>query len=149
MHALEQDLHREAPGRALGEVVAAVLSCEGRICLLRRSPEVASDAGLWHCVTGYLPAGVDPRGHAMIEVAEETGLRPSLLQLRGGSVLDLAGGDGRRWKVHAFHFQANTRALQLNWEHDAAIWLRPAELAALPAVSWFGDVLRSLGIDGG
>jgi 8-oxo-dGTP pyrophosphatase MutT (NUDIX family) len=126
------------------EVVAAVLVHEGRICLLRRSPQVSSDAGLWHCVTGYLPPGADPMRHALLEVAEETGLAAASLQVDGATVLDLAGTDGHLWRVHSYRFRTSTRDMNLNWEHDAVRWVAPHDLQGLPTVRWFGQVLHAL-----
>jgi len=130
------------------EVVAAVLVHAGKVCLLRRSPQVSSDAGLWHCVTGYLPAGADPMRHAMLEVAEETGIAAAALQVDGAAVLDLAGTDGRLWRVHAYRLRASTQELRLNWEHDAVRWVAPDDLDDLPTVRWFGAVLQALSMPG-
>ena len=130
------------------EVVAAVLVHAGKVCLLRRSPQVSSDAGLWHCVTGYLPAGADPMRHALLEVAEETGLAADSLHVHRATVLDLAGNDGRTWRVHAYRFRTSTRVLNLNWEHDAVRWVAPDDLDDLPTVRWFGAVLQALSMPG-
>ena len=129
------------------QVVAAVLTHRGRICLLRRSALVSSDAGLWHCVTGYLPQAAEPIRQAKLEVAEEAGIAAACLQAAGAAVLDQRGQDGRLWRIHSFHFRTATATINLNWEHDAACWVRPDQMHRLPTVRWFGAVLKALSID--
>jgi ADP-ribose pyrophosphatase YjhB (NUDIX family) len=109
------------------QVVAVVLTHQGRICLLRRSGQVSSDTGLWHCVTGYLPAAADPIRHAQLEVTEETGIAAARLEPAGAAVFDQYGSDGRLWRIHSFHFRTFKPAVLLNWENDAAFWVPPDE----------------------
>ncbi len=126
----------------MNAVVAVVLWHDGELCLLRRSRLVGSDAGLWHCVTGYLDAGASPEDQARAELFEETGLTSGglgLLAADGAFVL--AGGDGTLWRVHTFTAVARSRTLRLNWEHDAYRWVEPAEVPGTDHVSWLVDVL--------
>ncbi len=58
-----------------------VLWHDGAVCLLRRSRRVGSDAGLWHCITGYLESGASPEMQARTELFEETGLSAHRLDL--------------------------------------------------------------------
>jgi hypothetical protein len=144
--SLVPDREKHAALRPAFQVVAAVLTHQGRICLLRRSALVSSDAGLWHCVTGYLPAAAEPIRHAQLEVAEEAGIAAACLEVAGAAVLDQYGPDGRLWRIHSFHFRTATPAVNLNWEHDAACWVWPDEMHRLPTVRWFGAVLKALSI---
>lgn len=123
------------------EIVAAVLSHRGDVALLRRSPLVTGDVGLWNCVTGFLEACNDPLSQALEEIEEEAGISRSKLDLRSSQILHLDGPDGRVWRVHVFHFVSQTRALTLNWENDDCTWLSPGALTGLSVVSWFADVL--------
>ncbi len=126
------------------EVVAALLSYGERICLLRRSPEVSSDKGLWHCVTGYLPPAQRPFDQALLEIDEETGIGASSLELADSAVFDEPDAHGNLWRVHAFHFHCGTEAVRLNWEHDGACWVSGEQLRALPTVAWLDRVMRAL-----
>jgi 8-oxo-dGTP pyrophosphatase MutT (NUDIX family) len=56
------------------EIVAVVLSWRGRIGLFKRGPLVGFDAGLWHCITGYLEQLEPPVQAATRELHEESGL---------------------------------------------------------------------------
>lgn len=125
-------------------VVAAILTCGGRIGLFRRSVHVTGDVGRWHCITGFLPDREDPLRQALLEVEEEAGIAEHALELRNRTVLDLTGMDGSRWRVHAFHFHSITDSVTLNWEHDAAAWAHRDEIAEFPTVAWFMNVLDSL-----
>jgi len=104
-------------------VVALLLQNRGRLCLLRRSSCVASDVGMWHCITGFLDSGVDPERHVLTELAEETGLlRRDLSDFAAGPVLTLPGGDGD-WVVHVYVATARHQRVRLNWEHEDFCWV--------------------------
>ena len=127
-----------SPRRA---VVACVIEREGRLLVLKRSAEVASDRGLWHCVTGYFPLGRDPLEQAWLELAEETGLGHMTAQLRErGDVLHLRDEAGFDWTVHTFLFVSLTFEVRLNWENDEARWIERQSLDRLDTVPWLADV---------
>lgn len=123
------------------EVVAVVLTHKNQLALLRRSNLVTGDIGCWSCITGFLDPACEPFSQALVEVEEEAGIADSDLLLQASKVLDIRGGDGRLWRVHAFHFQSRTKKLQLNWENDACIWLHPQQVSELETVPWFSHIL--------
>ncbi|MFD0649084.1 NUDIX domain-containing protein [Streptomyces malaysiensis subsp. malaysiensis] len=86
------------------QVVAVILMWRGRIGLFKRSGSVQHDAGLWHCITGYLDADNDPVRQAIQEIWEETLLPARALeQLTAGPTLRLADPrGGPDWTVHTF-----------------------------------------------
>lgn len=133
---------------AVTEIVAAVLTHQDQLALLRRSEFVTGDVGCWNCITGFLDLGREPLVQALTEVEEEAGIAERNLLLLARSVLNLKGADGRLWRVHAFHFHTQTMDVRLNWENDAYVWLRPDELKNLSTVAWFGQVLDSCGLGG-
>tara|TARA_R110000796_G_scaffold252001_1_gene384793 strand:+ start:39616 stop:40107 length:492 start_codon:yes stop_codon:yes gene_type:complete len=131
---------------AVTEIVAAVLTHQDQLALLRRSELVTGDVGSWNCITGFLDLGCEPLVQAMTEVEEEAGISGCNLLLHASSVLNLQGVDGRLWRVHAFHFHTETRDLTLNWENDAYVWLHPDRLNELSTVSWFAQILDACGL---
>jgi len=145
MNSVVERAPRSAPEPAnCRAVVAVMLWHDGEVCLLRRSQRVGSDAGLWHCITGYLEPGASPEAQARTELFEETGLSADRLALlRVGGSLVLAGSDGTLWTVHTFTALVRTRALGLNWEHDAYRWVDPAVVPAPDQVSWLPHVLAA------
>lgn len=129
-----------------GEVVAVVVTWRGRIGLFRRSKRVSSDAGRWHCITGFVERDETPLEGAARELHEETGLAVrDLSLLRDGPVLTLVGQDGGEWLVHTFLAATDMRRLRLNYEHDAYRWVSPGRLARFDGqVAWLRDVLRAV-----
>lgn len=95
-------------------------------------------------VSAACAGGANALGHALVEIDEETGIAPAALRLNRRTVLELTGQDGRAWMVHAFHFESETDAVLLNWEHDACCWLTLDDMAGLGTVSWLGEVCGAL-----
>ncbi|WP_079038911.1 NUDIX domain-containing protein [Streptomyces sp. NBRC 110028] len=129
------------------QVVAVILMWRGRIGLFKRSGSVQHDAGLWHCITGYLDADSDPVRQAIQEIWEETLLPARALeQLTAGPTLRLADPrGGPDWTVHTFLACTSQRRLTLNWEHKAYRWVRPWKLSQFDGqVAWLTDVLRAV-----
>ncbi|MET0378402.1 MAG: NUDIX domain-containing protein [Spongiibacteraceae bacterium] len=127
-------------------VVAAVLTRQNRICLFQSSNLVSGDAGLWHCITGYLPHGVDPDTQVLTEIEEESGINCSELTLRKRAVIELMASNQHRWEIHAFHFDSSTESIMLNWEHTAYSWVEPKTLSGHATVHWLDDILQILSV---
>lgn len=127
-----------------GSVVAVVLVWRGRVGLFKRSRQVGNDAGLWHCITGFLEQGECARTQALCELSEETGVAINeLTDFRSGPVLELADAEGGVWKVHTFHAETERRRLQLNWEHEAYRWVPRRSVPRFDGqVPWLRDVLE-------
>jgi 8-oxo-dGTP diphosphatase len=139
-----------ARGRGTTRVVTCFLEHGGAICLFKRSEAVGSGRGKWHAVSGYLPEGKDPLGHAYDELAEETGLTRGHLKLRRdvGPLLFADRAGGRPWEVYAYLFSAATPALTLNWEHVAYVWARPEALGEYDCLPWLRALYEAVAADG-
>ncbi|TWD47065.1 NUDIX domain-containing protein [Arthrobacter sp. AG367] len=104
-------------------VVAVILTWRGRIALFRRSQHLPHDGGRWHCITGFVEAGVKPSDQALDELAEETGLRTEdIISLHPGEALTIHDNSGQPWLVHTYIAETSMRRLTLNWEHDCYRW---------------------------
>jgi hypothetical protein len=128
-------------------IVAVLLTHRGRLCLLRRSVMVGSDRGRWHCITGYLEAGVDPDRQALIELAEETDLWPEdLVAFEAGPVLELPDGRSGSWRVLVYRAETSHGRLTLNWEHDDACWVDWPSAAAdgRELVAWLPQLVAAI-----
>lgn len=130
--------------RSRFDVVAAVLTHEGRLALFRRSRLVTGDVGRWHCITGFLPSGQSPLRQAFREVDEEAGINADQLRLTSAEIVERKGDDGNMWRVHAFSFRCLTESVRLNWEHDEVRWLPLDKSGALLTVPWLGNVIEAL-----
>lgn len=110
-------------------VVTCFLRHEGAVLLLYRSEAVGSYQGTWGAVAGH--AEGDPDAAARQEIHEETGLDPDadVTLVRRGDSFEVPDEDqGRRWVVHPYLFDCATRAVETNWESDAAEWVAPTAI---------------------
>jgi len=122
---------------ALIGVKALVLN-EGRLLLLRRSPEVTRP-GEWNLPGGKLEIGEQPIDGIKREVKEETGLevdRAKLLDVRSyvedyGFVL-----------VVFYAVVAGQTEVVLDWENDHYEWFLPEEIEKLPVAPAIRDMLE-------
>ncbi|WP_229052553.1 NUDIX domain-containing protein [Aeromicrobium sp. Leaf350] len=130
------------------QVVAIVLRWHQKVGLFRRSQAVGHDRGLWHCITGYIDPGLDPRTQALLEVHEETGLRTvDLAALHTGPTLQIGDTGGHQWIVHTFVGETMHRRLQLNWEHDRYRWVSPRAVGRYTTVTWLDEVIQAVGAE--
>ncbi|WP_299698164.1 NUDIX domain-containing protein [Hydrocarboniphaga sp.] len=126
------------------EIVLAVITHGEHICLMRRSAQVRGDNGKWHCITGFLDENQTPLSQAYAEIREEAGLGSDTIELKNTLVLEHLDGNGCSWRIHAFHFESDTRDICLNWENDASLWACSQHFSTLPTVSWLRNVLGAL-----
>ncbi|MBT8447369.1 MAG: NUDIX domain-containing protein [Gammaproteobacteria bacterium] len=120
------------------EVVAALITCRGKLALFQRSHAVTGDCGKWHCITGFLDHPDGAAEQVLNEIREEASLAPEQLELRSHKVLIERDGAGNEWRIHAYHFESDTKSIQLNWENDQADWVLLRELQRFATVSWLG-----------
>jgi 8-oxo-dGTP pyrophosphatase MutT (NUDIX family) len=123
------------------EIIAAILVKDAEICLLRRSPRVRFDRGLWHCITGYMDDGRTPLEQALVEVNEEAGFDRSDVHVTYQGELAQAG-----WLIHVIvmRVSAGAHAIRLNWENDAYRWTPIKDAVTARSVPWLGAVLDSV-----
>jgi len=125
-------------------VVAIVIRRFDKIALLKRSAIMTSDAGLWHCITGYLEPMITPERQAAIELLEETGLHTTELDtFRTGPILTIPAST-TIWQIHPFLAETTHRQLQLNWEHERYRWIKVSQRTRYQRVGWLEDVLSAL-----
>ncbi len=129
------------------EIVLAVVERNGRICLARRSEQVATGRGLWSVVTGYLEAGISSLEQASQELLKEFGLAsPDVRLVRALPPVPLSSPvSGKHFLVHPFLFESSVDCeVVLNWEHTDFAWVEPARLGDGDCVSWQHDIVLAL-----
>ena len=128
-----------------GTFVAVVLAWRGRIALFKRGRHVGHDAGLWHCVTGFLEDGNLVHAQALLKLFEATGVPVAeLVDFRPGPVLELPDARGGRWRAHTFRAETERKKLRLSGEHDTYRWVRPRSVARFDGQApWLRAVLRA------
>ncbi|MBI2862928.1 MAG: NUDIX domain-containing protein [Chloroflexi bacterium] len=134
----------------MSDEVTSVVTCflrhGAKICLFKRSQLVGSNRGKWHGVSGYLPQGETPLRQALREIWEETGLSEDQLRLvRQGEPLRVyAAATDRYWVIHPFLFETASTDIHLDWEHVAAVWIEPEEMANYDCVNRLDEVYRAV-----
>jgi len=131
------------------QVVTCVLEHGGKILLLKRSNLVGTYRGLWGGVAGFVEELEDPYETAIKEIREEVGIDlDAMVLLKKGDPVEFSDTyDGRRydWIVYPFLFHVETKELvHLDWEHEDAVWVAPADLRKYDTVPQFDDVVRQL-----
>ena len=128
------------------EVVTAFLRHAGKILLVRRSDKVGSYQGCWSAISGYLEDPT-PLAQAQREIAEETGLTASDIQLiKSGVPLEIPAPElGCCWVVHPFLFDIEEpQRVQLDWENAELRWVEPSVLAEYKTVPKLLDAFEAV-----
>lgn len=118
-------------------VVNAVLECQGKILLLKRSNQVATHQGRWSPVGGHMEDGYSVIAQAKKEINEELGIKNKELTsfVIGKTLMANEPSIDRKWRVYPVLVSFNkTPKIKLNWEHTAYRWV------SLPAISKMKNV---------
>ena len=108
-------------------VVICFLRNQGDVLLLRRSDAVGFYHGKWDAVAGYAEGA--PEEAATREIAEKTGLDGSVELVRRGEAFPVEDPElQKRWVVHPFLFDCETRDFQLDRESVEGEWVSPTEI---------------------
>ncbi len=111
------------------QVVTSFLENGGEILILRRSERVGSFQGHWAGISGYLEPGEMPRGRALVEILEETGVKGPRLVHEGVPIHARGAADPRiLWVVHPFLWHVDHRDIRLDWEHIDLKWIDPGRM---------------------
>jgi translation initiation factor 2B subunit (eIF-2B alpha/beta/delta family) len=108
------------------DVVTVFLRHGTDVLLLERSEDVGSYPGDWGAVAGH--AEGEPDAQARAEIAEETGLGDAATFVRRGDPFEVVDPDHGTWVVHPFLFDADSRAVDTNWETASYEWVPPTEI---------------------
>jgi len=106
-------------------VVTVFLRHGPDVLLFERSDAVGSYAGQWGAVAGH--AEGDPAAAARRELREEAGVGDAAL-VRRGDPFEVDDPDHGTWRVHPFLFDAESRAVETNWETASHEWVAPTEI---------------------
>lgn len=109
------------------EVVAAVLVRDGRVLACRRAPG-KDQAGLWEFPGGKVEPGESQEAALLREIREELGV-----DILVGELLDrsVTTSGGRAIDLACFRAELTGEPPTTSTDHDALLWVRTTELAAL------------------
>ncbi len=127
------------------EVVTAVLKHGSEIFIVKRSQKVGTYRGYWSGISGYLPAGQEPRIWAMQEILEETGLsKEHLILLEELPPFERETPEAL-WVIHPFLFESDSTEIILDWEADEGRWIDPKEMDAFQTVPDLPKIVETFG----
>lgn len=106
---------------------------DGRILLLKRSPERRSYPECWAGVSGILEDRT-ALAQAIREVREETGIGLSHEDVGAAGAPVLVREGSRILVVHPFRFRVRDPEVTLDREHSRAEWIQPAAIIHRPTV---------------
>lgn len=123
-------------------VVTCFLENEAEILILHRSNMVGSYQGKWAGVSGYVETTADEQ--ALIEIEEETGLRPEELELvKKGRPLEIRDDElGVIKIVHPYLFRIKERSkIRIDWEHSETRWINASDIDNYQTVPMLKETL--------
>ncbi|MBE0573618.1 NUDIX hydrolase [Candidatus Dojkabacteria bacterium] len=123
-------------------VVALVVQRpDGKILLLKRSPDRPYDPNKWSIATGHIEAGEPPHEAATRELKEELGIdaKPS----KAGRLIEI-GSYEKPLHVYTFLFSIDLRKVELNAEHTDYSWIEPKDIFDYDRVYKLEDDLAAL-----
>lgn len=109
------------------EVVAAVLVRDGRVLACRRAPGTDA-AGLWEFPGGKVEQGESPEAALVREIREELGADILVGELVDRTVTE---SGGRSIDLACYRAKLTGELPTGSTDHDALLWVRTTELAAL------------------
>lgn len=135
------DPDMKSPEDGHTHVVTVFLSHLGKVCLVRRSEKVGTYKGRWSGISGHLEG--DPGEHFMVELREETSLKPGEYALlrRSETVVIPDEQHERIWFVHPFLCEVlDPSRITLDWENTELRWIDPEEMKELDTVPGLWEV---------
>lgn len=114
-------------GRSMLCAVKALLTCEGKVLLVRRSLSEHSGPGVWECPGGKIEFGEDPQQALLREIKEETGL-----QAEPGPILYASSAvyGSTQLILITYRARALSQKVTLSEEHCDYLWATKSQLRA-------------------
>lgn len=123
-------------------VVTGFLEHDGKVALFRRSPQVSTYRGRFAGISGSMESGESPAQRMRKELVEETGLESEVVLLAEGRPVPVEDPDlNVRFIVHPFLMHTMKPRIELNFEHEAHLWVEPSAIEQMETVPMLGEVL--------
>jgi 8-oxo-dGTP diphosphatase len=126
------------------QTVTSFLESDGEILILLRSKKVRTYKHTWGGVSGLIDPGHTADEQAVQEIAEETGLAPTDIQLiKKGEPLIIDEETRNLRKVvypYLYHI-SNRNKVKIDWEHTEYKWIKPEEMHKYPTMPQLKETL--------
>ena len=129
------------------KIVTSFVTSQEKILILKRSQKVKSMKGLWGAVSGIIEGDEEPLHRAKIEIYEEIGAKPDVIQLlKAGKDMTVSSPQypDHQWHIFPFLFKMQTTQILLNWENTSYKWISPDEITQYKTVPNLDEVLLNL-----
>lgn len=125
-------------------VINAVVTNNGKVLLVRRSPHMRLYPDCWHCIAGFLDDNQSVEEKIIEEVNEEAGIaRQNITAIKHGTVLlHEAPEYNKTFIIVPALVTVDTDKFKLNWESEAAKWYDPGEVPSLNLMPGFLKVFQ-------
>ena len=121
-----------------------IVEHDGELLLLKRSKAVTGWNGWYYGVAGGVEDGDEPMDAILKEVKEETGIPEEDVEfVKTGEPFKLT----EYHTVHPFHLKSKRKDVNINWEHDEAVWAKPQDVVNYNCVPFFTRAAKNLGFD--
>jgi NADH pyrophosphatase NudC (nudix superfamily) len=120
-------------------VVNTVVTHEGKVLLVQRSPDIRLYPNYWNGISGFLDDSRSIEEKVTEELGEELGIQADdiLLIQRGTVLLQEASDYNKTWLVVPVLARVKTADFKLDWEAARAKWYEPAEVVKLDLLPGF------------
>lgn len=114
-------------------VVNSVVTYQGKIFCVKRSPDMRLYPNYWDWICGFLDDSKSIEDKAREELNEELGLRDEDIEslTRGNPWIDEAPDYKKTWFIVPVLAKVKTDTFTLDWEASEGVWFQPSELKKL------------------
>ena len=113
------------------EIIVAVVQCNNKILLLKRTMTKHFDPGKWEFVSGFVNTIKDLPSFAKERIFYETGLETAFVKKgKDFKVYDSYG----EWLIHPFLFSSKSEDVKLREDHKTYKWIETSDLSKFDTV---------------
>lgn len=126
-------------------VINIVVTMNGKILLVQRSPKMRLYPDYWNGISGFLDDNLSIEEKVREELEEELGIESKhIVSVEKGQVLlQEAPEYGKTWLVVPVLAMVSTDKFTLDWEAQKAKWMTPEEAKKLKLLPGFEAVLST------
>jgi ADP-ribose pyrophosphatase YjhB (NUDIX family) len=127
-------------------VVNSVVRHEGSILLVKRSAEVFFYPGYWNGISGFLDDKKSVEEKLREELEEEARItEKDIISMKEGAVFEVEESAlEKRWVIHPVLVDVRSKAITLNEEGEAYVWVSPGDASQYKLLPTYPRVIKSV-----